>query len=128
VWSNGAVIAAAVALGFLGCRMALGSRLLAECVDQPEPSRYSAADAAMITRRANFRSPLYFSSSSFCSCSRSPINRAIRSLVKGSLASLISGAIVPSAVQPVLDARSPFFVVHFIVAGEPDDPADCSKL
>jgi hypothetical protein len=41
--SNGPVIAAAVALGFLGCDMALRSRLLAECVDQREPSRYSAA-------------------------------------------------------------------------------------
>jgi hypothetical protein len=41
VWSNGAVIAAAVALGFLSCDMALRSRLLAECVDQGEPSRYS---------------------------------------------------------------------------------------
>ena len=36
-------IAAAVALGFLGCDMARRSRLLAECVEQREPSRYSAA-------------------------------------------------------------------------------------
>jgi hypothetical protein len=41
--SNGAVIAVAVALGFLGCDMARRSRLLAGCVDQREPSRYSAA-------------------------------------------------------------------------------------
>ena len=43
MWSNGAVTATAVALGFLGCDMARRSRLLAECVEQREPSRYSAA-------------------------------------------------------------------------------------
>jgi hypothetical protein len=41
--SNGTVIAAAVALGFLASDMSRRSRLLAECVDQREPSRYSAA-------------------------------------------------------------------------------------
>jgi hypothetical protein len=41
--SNGTVIAAAVAFGFLSCDMARRLRLLAECVDQREPSRYSAA-------------------------------------------------------------------------------------
>jgi hypothetical protein len=37
---NGTVIAAAVALDFLVCDMARRSRLLAECVDQREPSRF----------------------------------------------------------------------------------------
>jgi hypothetical protein len=40
---NGTVISAAVALGFIGCDMVRRYRLLAECVDQREPSRYSAA-------------------------------------------------------------------------------------